>query len=131
MKLAKDMTPADVAQVSAEARFLRGHYHFDLLKVFGNVPFIDETITYTANNFLVANDGSAMSKVEADFLFAYNNLPATQPNVGRANKWAAAAYLAKVYMFEKKFAEARALYTTIIANGTTSLGVKYLSLIHI
>ena len=125
MKLAKDMTPADVAQVSAEARFLRGHYHFDLLKVFGNVPFIDETITYTANNFLVANDGSAMSKVEADFLFAYNNLPATQPNVGRANKWAAAAYLAKVYMFEKKFAEARALYTTIIANGTTSLGVKY------
>ena len=46
-------------------------------------------------------------------------------NVGRANKWAAAAYLAKVYMFEKKFAEARALYTTIIANGTTVLNMLY------
>jgi hypothetical protein len=46
-------------------------------------------------------------------------------SVGRANKWAAAAYLAKIYMFENKFAEARALYTAIIANGKTSLGVKY------
>ena len=125
MKLAKDISAADVTRITAEARFLRGHYHFDLIKIFKNIPFIDETITYSAGNFLVANDGTAMAKIEADFAYAYANLPATMSNVGRANKWAAAAYLAKVYMFEKKFAEARALYTTIIANGTTSLGVKY------
>ncbi len=125
MKLAKDISAADVTRITAEARFLRAHYHFDLIKLFKNVPFIDETITYSAGNFLVANDGTAMAKIEADLAYAYANLPATMSNVGRANKWAAAAYLAKVYMFEKKFAEARALYTTIIANGTTSLGVKY------
>ena len=125
MKLAKDISAADVTRITAEARFLRGHYHFDLIKIFKNIPFIDETVTYSAGNFLVANDGIAMAKIEADFAYAYANLPATMSNVGRANKWAAAAYLAKVYMFEKKFAEARALYTTIIANGTTSLGVKY------
>ncbi len=125
MKLAKDISAADVTRITAEARFLRGHYHFDLIKIFKNIPFIDETVTYSAGNFLVANDGTAMAKIEADFAYAYANLPATMSNVGRANKWAAAAYLAKVYMFEKKFAEARALYTTIIANGTTSLGVKY------
>jgi hypothetical protein len=125
LKLAKDATAADVTRITAEARFLRGHYHFDLIKIFKNVPFIDETITYSAGNFLVANDGTAMAKIEADFAYAYANLPATMSSVGRANKWAAAAYLAKVYMFEKKYAEARALYTTIIANGTTSLGVKY------
>ncbi len=125
LKLAKDVTAADVTRITAEARFLRGHYHFDLIKLFKNVPFIDESVTYSAGNFLVANDGTAMSKIEADFAYAYANLPATMSSVGRANKWAAAAYLAKVYMFEKKFAEARALYTTIIANGTTSLGVKY------
>jgi hypothetical protein len=125
MKLAKDISAADVTRITAEARFLRGHYHFDLIKIFKNVPFIDETITYSAGNYLVPNDGTAMAKIEADFAYAYANLPATMSSVGRANKWAAAAYLAKVYMFEKKFAEARALYTTIIANGTTSLGVKY------
>ncbi len=124
LKLAKDVTAADVTRITAEARFLRGHYHFDLAKIFNNVPFIDESVTYAAGNFLVAN-GPVMSKIEADFAYAYANLPETMDAVGRANKWAAAAYLAKVYMFEKKFAEARTLYTTIIANGKTPLGVKY------
>jgi len=125
MKLAKDLTAADVTRITAEARFLRGHYHFDLIKLFKNIPFIDESVTYSAGNYLVANDGTAMAKIEADMAYAYANLPATMSSVGRANKWAAAAYLAKVYMFEKKYAEARALYTAIIASGTTSLGVKY------
>ena len=30
MKLAKDISAADVTRITAEARFLRGHYHFDL-----------------------------------------------------------------------------------------------------
>jgi hypothetical protein len=124
LKLAKDVSAADVTRITAEARFLRGHYHFDLAKIFNNVPFIDESVTYAAGNFLVAN-APALSKIEADFAYAYANLPETMDGVGRANKWAAAAYLAKVYMFEKKFAEARTLYTAIIANGKTSLGVKY------
>ena len=33
--------------------------------------------------------------IEADMQFAYDNLPETQGQVGRVNKWAAAAYLAK------------------------------------
>ena len=30
LKLAKDVTAADVTRITAEARFLRAHYHFDL-----------------------------------------------------------------------------------------------------
>ncbi len=124
LKLAKDVTAADVSRITAEARFLRGHYHFELAKNFNNIPYIDESITYVAGNYLVAN-GPALAKIEADFAYAYANLPETMSSVGRANKWAAAAYLAKVYMYEKKFSDAKALFTTIIANGKTSLGVKY------
>ena len=124
LKLAKDVSAADVTRITAEARFLRGHYHFELAKNFGNIPYIDESITYAAGNYLVPN-GPALAKIEADFAYAYANLPETMSSVGRANKWAAAAYLAKIYMFEKKFSEARALFTAIIANGKTSLGVKY------
>ncbi len=127
LKLAKDVTPADISRITAEARFLRAHYHFELAKNFGNIPFIDETITYAAGNYMVANAGNAaiLAKIEADLKYAYDNLPEAMNSVGRANKWAAAAYLGKIYMFEKKYAEARAILATVIASGKTSLGIKY------
>ena len=127
LKLAKDVTAADVTRISAEARFLRAHYHFDLAKFFGNIPYIDESITYAAGNFLVANGGkdAAMAKIEADMAYAYANLPEAMSSVGRANKWAAGAYLGKIYMFEKKFAEAKTVLTAVITSGKTPLGVKY------
>ena len=128
MKLAKDISSADVTRITAEAKFLRAHYHFDLAKFFGNIPYIDETISYAAGNYLVPNGGNAaaLAKIEADMLYAYQNLPETMSTgVGRANKWAAAAYLGKIYMFEKKYAEAKAVLTAVITSGKTSLGVKY------
>jgi hypothetical protein len=63
--------------------------------------------------------------IEADLQFAYENLPEAQPQVGRANKWAAASYLAKVYMFQQKYTEAKQLFDLIIAEGQTSGGQKY------
>jgi hypothetical protein len=35
-----------------------------------------------------------------------DNLPDVQSDLGRANKWAAKAYLAKVQLFRKEFAAA-------------------------
>jgi hypothetical protein len=125
MRLAKDMTPADTIQVTAEARFLRAHYHFELRKLFKMVPWIDETVTYSAGNFYVPNNTDIFPNIETDFMYAYNNLPETQSQVGRVNKWAAASYLAKTYMFEGKFSDAKALLTTIIASGKTSGGDSY------
>jgi starch-binding outer membrane protein, SusD/RagB family len=103
----------------AQARFLRGHFHFEAKRNFNKVPYIsDTTTTYT-------NTVSIWPQIEADFKFAYDNLPVTQPLVGKANKWAAGAYLAKIYMFQGKFAAAKALYDVIIPNGQTSNGKKY------
>ncbi|HMG66131.1 MAG TPA: RagB/SusD family nutrient uptake outer membrane protein, partial [Chitinophagaceae bacterium] len=63
---------------------------------------------------------------------AYNTLPATMPLKGEANKWAAACYLAKCYMFEHKYADAKTLLNTIIPSaygggggGTNSQGKPY------
>ena len=122
--LATDMTPAEITEAAAEARFLRAHYHFELGRAFGKVPWVSEDQTYTAGNFLTPNI-NVFPKCEEDLAYAYANLPETQSQYGRANKWAAACYLAKVYMYEKKFNEAKALYTTIIANGKTAKGDKY------
>lgn len=131
LPLATDI-PADRAtQIAAEARFIRSFQEFELKKVFGNVPFIDEKVTGdTSQPSSVTNiSGSgyvdAWPQIEADFQFAMQNLPATQPEVGRANKYAAEAFLAKAYMFQKKYSDAKPLLDDLISNGTTSDGVKY------
>ncbi len=116
---------ADQKRIAAETRFLRGHYYFELKREFGNTPYVDESIDYGTGIEKVPNNADLWPKIEEDFKYAYANLPETQGSVGRANKWAAASYLAKVYMYQSKFSEAKALYDLIIANGKTSNGKKY------
>ncbi|GAB3335510.1 RagB/SusD family nutrient uptake outer membrane protein [Larkinella ripae] len=120
-----DVTDADKKRIGAEARFLRGHYYFELKRAFNMVPYVDETMDYGTGIEKVKNDKDIYPQIEADLKAAYDNLPETQDAVGRANKWAAAAYLAKVYMYEKKYTEAKALFDLIVANGKTSNGKKY------
>jgi starch-binding outer membrane protein, SusD/RagB family len=117
--------PADIARMAAEARFLRGHFYFQLKRNFNMVPYVDESLNLTNGIDKVKNDVDIWPKIEADFKAAYDGLPETSSALGRANKWAAAAYLAKTYMFEKKFTEAKALFDAIIANGKTTGGAKY------
>ena len=119
---ATDMTKDQQTEVVAEARFLRGHFHFDAKKMWNNVPYVDETVT----NFNdLANTASIWPQIEADFRFAYDNLPVKQALPGQANKWAAACYIAKCYMFEQNYTAAKALLDTIISSGANSQGVKY------
>ncbi len=123
IKLADDpditLTADEKKNFLAQARFLRGHYHFEAKKMWNKVPYISDTTTKYDNS------KDIWPNIEADFKFAYDNLPATQDEAGRVNKWAAACYLAKSYMYEKKFTEAKALYDVIVVNGTTTQGKAY------
>jgi hypothetical protein len=127
LPLAKDISPADAKQIEAEAKFIRGFMHFEAKKGFNNVPFIDEKVI----DFKVPNTDAGGAfiniwpQIEADLKFGYDNLDEKRPNKGRVNKWAAAAYLAKAYMFQNKFTEAKTLFDAIILNGKNSEGVKY------
>ncbi|MBS1524522.1 MAG: RagB/SusD family nutrient uptake outer membrane protein [Bacteroidetes bacterium] len=131
--LVKDGSEAgDVGQQAiAEARFLRGVYHFELAKVWQNVPYVDESISYANGNYDVPNPGPIWDKIEADFAFAMSKLPKTQPQAGRANYYAAKAFLAKAYMFDNltggkhSYAKALPLLTDLIQNGETASGSKY------
>jgi hypothetical protein len=130
MRLSTTIAPSDTVEYEAEARFLRGYYHFEGKKIFNNFPYVSEQIQYSANNLDVPNyaNGSYINiwpDIEADLTYAVNNLPATQPNIGRANKWAAMAFLAKAYMYQHQYDSALALLTNIITNGTTSNGIPY------
>lgn len=120
-----DVSASEKTRIAGEARFLRGFNYFELKRLYNNTPYVDETVDYAGGIETVSNTVDLYPKIEADVKFAYDNLPETQSAVGRVNKWAAAALLAKVYMYQKKFTEAKALYDLIIANGKTSGGKKY------
>lgn len=119
------VSAADKQRIAGEAHFLRGHYYFELKKVYNNAPYVDETLDYGTGIEKVPNNVDLWPKIEADFTFAAANLPETQSAAGRSNSWAAKAYLAKTLLYEKKFADAKALFTTIIASGQTTNGKKY------
>ncbi len=122
LEKATDVSDEDRTRIAAEARFLRGWHHFEGVRTFRNIPYIDDKVTdYTA----VSSDQPIWSQIEDDFKAAYSELPDKMPNVGRANKWAAAAYLAKVYLHQRKYAEAKPVLDDIIAKGVTANGVKY------
>lgn len=124
------LTPADeilsdsIKSWSAQARFLRAHAYFELARGFDKTPYVDENIDLATGAGDVQNTESLWPKIEEDMRFAYENLPDKQAAVGRVNKWAAASYLAKIYMYQQKFTEAKALFDLIIppAYGGTGSG---------
>ena len=89
----------------AEMRFLRGWMHFKMKRRWKWIPYIDETATpdsiYQISNHPdgMENDLPIWQKIYDDFKFAADNLPESQPDVGRANKFAAKAFLAHTLMW--------------------------------
>lgn len=85
-----------------EVRFLRAHFYFKLAQIWNQVPWVDEEVYRNHTEEKTRNDAytheELMLKIVDDFKFAYDNLPASQAEGGRANKIAAAAYLAKCYL---------------------------------
>lgn len=119
----KDMTDAEKAQVVAEAKFLRGHYHFEAKKLWNKVPYISETVYKRddPNSTKIPNTADIWANIEKDFSDAAAVLPATQSQKGRATKWAAMTYLAKAYMFQKKYAAAKTLLEDVYKNSGKKL----------
>lgn len=119
-ELAK-VTPAlsddKATSIKAQALFIRAFIHFQAKKIYNNIPYIKET----DDPIKVVNTVDAWPMIEADLQYAVANLPTTQAEVGRPTKYAAEAVLAYVYMFEKKFTDAKPLLDDIIASGKYTL----------
>lgn len=117
MEKTTDMTDAEKKQVSGEARFLRGWYHFEAKKLWNHVPYVDETVT----DFKVPNDADIWPQIEADFKYAIDNVSPTKVQAGRVTSWTAKAVLAKAYMFEHNYPAAKILLDDVINNGPYQL----------
>ncbi len=120
-KSLKTGSAATIAIRLGEARFLRGYYHYELKRVFGNVPYIDDAVT----EFRIPNDKDIWPQIQADLSAAATAIPATQSDAGRATKGAALGILGLSYLWQGNYAEGKKQFDAIIALGRYKLNDKY------
>lgn len=128
----EDATERD--RVEGEAKFLRGIVYFDMLRLYGQqyessgsnqqlgVPIIllppDVSISIPRNTV-----EEVYAQVVADLNDAYSRLPDT--NGERADKYAAQALLARVYLQQQNYAAARDAANDVLQNSGHTLTATY------
>ncbi len=113
-----EMDATDRNNILGEARFIRAFNYFKLLNNWLNVPLITQPISEIEQPNLIeqAPPADVWAQVEADLIEAQTLLPDAWPsdNVGRATSGAAIALLGQVYLYQGKYAEARAEFLKIM-----------------
>ena len=116
--------------VLAQARFLRAYYYFELVKWFGDVPLVVDQRFQFGDQFEVDRTPKAQvyAQMELDLMYAVDNLPYVQTEVGRITKGSAEALLGKVYLYQDKFGAAALVLEDLINFGPHNLITDYSTL---
>ncbi|WP_108822134.1 RagB/SusD family nutrient uptake outer membrane protein [Dysgonomonas sp. Marseille-P4361] len=88
------------------ARFFRAYFYYDKLIRFGDVPWVDRTLSTDDEALYGERDSRTLvvEKMLEDLDFAYNNIKATSSNDGSMiTKWVAYAFKSRVCLFEASF----------------------------
>lgn len=110
-----------------EAYFIRATAYFYLVRLWGNVPIIENNTDFISTPKIpVAPIADVYRLIEMDYLKAIENLKEnirTSNYSGnmRVSKGSARSLLAKVYLYERKYAEAKAMAETVINSGEFKL----------
>ncbi|MEP6950184.1 MAG: RagB/SusD family nutrient uptake outer membrane protein [Ginsengibacter sp.] len=122
---------AKVATLTAEMRFLRAYFYFNMVRMFGGVPLVLTVPTSPKNQdssfYHRATASDVYNKaILPDLQFAIANLPLkSATDVGRATKGAAETLLAKVDIYLKNWQQADSLTQDVITSGQYQLMPDY------
>ena len=105
----------EINPLIAEARFVRAFSYYNLVQVFGDVPYIDFFISDPESVISISKtpEAEVYQKILADLEFAKQWLPDQQPSDvrSRPTKGTAASYLASVHLtlhdYQKAYDEAK------------------------
>lgn len=130
---AAEMNETTKKRMIAETRFIRAAQYFYLSQFWGAVPLVTQTLTPDEANEVTKSAKSDIinfiidefSKAAAD-LPRYKDIPGSE--FGRASKQAALAFLGRVYLAEKRFADASTVYKEIIDYGDNIIATDYESI---
>lgn len=87
----------------AEMKVLRAHYYFELSRLFNKIPYFDENVEISQYPDIPNNEftrDEILSMLAEEMLDAAEQLPASQPEVGRIHKYIALAYAAKIKLYQ-------------------------------
>ena len=110
----------------AEARFLRAIFYFDLMRLFGGVPLLQQPTTVVSDQYLAARTSleETAQFIELELTHAFENLPQTN-NPGRPISLTAASYLSRFYLTRGEFNKAFQASRAAIQSGRWSLVPDY------
>jgi len=110
-----------------EAHFIRAFSYFFLVRLWGNVPIIENGAEYSKNFVIPSNPVADVYKfIESDLKFAEANLRVKVRGSNYAanahvSSGSAKAFLAKVYLYQKKYDLAKAKAQEVINSGEFKL----------
>ncbi|AMM50099.1 hypothetical protein TH61_01395 [Rufibacter sp. DG15C] len=110
-------------RIVGEAHFLRGLAYFDLVKVFGGVPIVTKPTVDVAGvqSQGRSTEAEVYTQIITDLTTAETKLVGDDDDVFSASGWAATALLARVYLQQGNYAQARDKASEVIDNGPFSL----------
>ena len=110
-----------------QAYFMRATAYFYLVRLWGPVPIIENNLNYTSSPVINTNRVEDIyTLIERDYLAAIDRLYEKNRGTnyaenGRISKGSAKAMLAKVYLYGKKYAEAKQMAEEVINSGEFKL----------
>lgn len=112
---------------TGEAYFMRATAYFDLVRLWGPVPIIENPLDYASDPYVNTNTVDDIYKlITMDYLKAIDllvekNRGANYASNGHVSKGSAKAMLAKVYLYQKDYANAKAMAEEVINSGEFKL----------
>jgi hypothetical protein len=125
IEVSTGMTPGAKMQLMGEAKFIRAFCYFYLTNLFGDIPLV-LSIDFNQTVLLAKTPKAQIyQQIVNDLLDAESTLPGDFSSSGgqpiRANRWAAAALLARVYLYQGNWPGADSAATAVINSGQFGL----------
>jgi hypothetical protein len=125
LQASSTVTPSVKTELMGESYFTRAYCYFYLVNLFGNIPLVTTTEWAQTADLPNATPTQIYQQMVSDLGVAESTLPADF-SVGngqriRPNKWAAAALLARVYLFEGNWMGADSAASAVLGSSLFKL----------
>lgn len=117
-------------QIIGQARFLRAYYMFELVKFFGDIPFVVDRRIQFGDQFELDRRpvAEAYALMQSDLEFAASVLPEIVTQAGRVTSGASLSLLGKILIYQDRFSDAIPVLDQVVQSGTYDLVTDYNSI---
>jgi putative lipoprotein len=126
---AETISDDNKASYIAEMKTLRAYYYFDMLRIFAKFPYFDENVENPSECRADQYTRDQIAGfIKQDLRDCYEILPDNQEEIGRFNRYVAAALLARVALFTSDWAEAEKYAGYVISSNKYQLYPNFLDM---